>query len=265
MNSVVESRPLQPLIRDLLDHPVYQSVHTFEHLRCFMAHHVFAVWDFMSRLKALQQSLAPATVPWRPTPYPELRRLVNEIVLEAESDQNVPGNSGPAFSSHFEIYLDAMREVRADTRPIQKFLALLEARGLDAALESGTAPVPCVLFMRSTFEVIQRGNPHEIAAAFALGRESVVPGMFRALLDRMGISSQQAPSFYYYLQRHTHLDEETHGPLARKMLETLCARDPARCAEAELAAAAALRARISFWDGVLSALPSRENALVLAK
>jgi hypothetical protein len=109
-------------------------------------------------------------------------------------------------------------------------------------------------FMEGTFGFIATGKPHVVAAAFALGREQVIPGMFRALLQDMQVRAHQAPAFHYYLERHIHLDEDHHGPLSLRMLDELCAGDPHKVREAEQAARAAIAARIEFWDGVLSAL-----------
>ena len=63
---------------------------------------------------------------------------------------------------------------------------------------------------------------HPWAAALALGREHIIPCMFRALLDRIGITEQDAPAFHYYLKRHIHLDEDFHAPLSLRLLEALC-------------------------------------------
>jgi hypothetical protein len=38
--------------------------------------------------------------------------------------------------------------------------------------------------------------------------------------------------------------------MAARMLESICGDDPARWAEAEIGASAAIRARIAFWTGV---------------
>lgn len=32
-------------------HHIYRAVRTTEDLRCFMQHHVYSVWDFMSLIK----------------------------------------------------------------------------------------------------------------------------------------------------------------------------------------------------------------------
>ena len=93
-----------------------------------------------------------------------------------------------------------------------------------------------------------------MAAAFALGREDIVPGMFKALLAEMKITEADAPTFHYYLTRHTHLDEESHGPMALRMLSRLCGDDAQREQETLETARAALQARIDFWDGVNDAI-----------
>ena len=76
-----------------------------------MEAHVFAVWDFQSLLKGLQRLVTCVEVPWLPTSDPEARRLLNEIVLDEESDQ-APGGG---YLSHFELYLQAMRECGPNT------------------------------------------------------------------------------------------------------------------------------------------------------
>ena len=72
----------------LLNHPIYRSIHSEAGLHTFMAYHVFAVWDFMSLLKSLQQKMSCVSVPWVPEGDPNLRRLINEIVLGEETDED---------------------------------------------------------------------------------------------------------------------------------------------------------------------------------
>lgn len=83
-----------------------------------------------------------------------------------------------------------------------------------------------------------------VAAALALGREHVIPAMFRALLAKIGVSEADAPIFHYYLNRHIGLDEDFHGPMSLRLLDHFCADDPARIAEAREAAQTAVAARL---------------------
>src|SRR5258708_20796857 len=82
---------LAPVRRRLIEHPGYQSIQSPEALRIFMQYHVFAVWDFMSLLKALQGKLTGISIPWVPVGSASTRFLINEIVLGEECDVDEQG------------------------------------------------------------------------------------------------------------------------------------------------------------------------------
>ena len=236
-------------------HPLYPAVQSLDDLRLFMEHHIYSVWDFMSLLKTLQHQIAPTSAPWKPRGSPEVRYFINQIVVGEECDDGLPDADGnPTHASHFELYCQAMREVGADPEPAIRFSEVAADQGFEAALALGIAPPAACDFMRATFGFIGSGKPHVAGAAFALGREHIIPEMFRALLAKMNITQAQAPAFHFYLERHIHLDEDFHAPLALKMVNELVGGDTAKLAEAEGAAVAAVKARIGFWDGVLAAL-----------
>lgn len=250
-----------PELKTRLDrHPLYASVRTLDDLRSFMQHHVFSVWDFMSLLKYLQSELAPAAAPWMPTGNADataVQRFINEIVLGEETDEGLPDTQGNAtFMSHFDLYIGAMEEIGADTRPVYAFLKAVKKHGIRAALKRADIPEPSRRFMATTFDFLDTGKPHIVAAAFALGREQVIPGMFRALLADMGISKEKAPLFHYYLERHIHLDDEFHGPLSLRLLGQLCGDSAGKQRAAAKAGCQAIEARIALWDGVRAVLPS---------
>ena len=241
----------------LESHPIYAAVQSLDDLRVFMQHHVYSVWDFMSLIKYLQNEVAPARWPWTPSGDASVQRFINELVLEEETDISLPGHDG--HTSHYMLYLAAMREVGADADTPARFVQKVAEQGIAAALAAGLAPLPSAAFTRTTFDFLASGKSHTVAAALALGREHVIPSMFRAFLARMTVTEAQAPSFHYYLNRHVHLDEDFHAPLSLRLLGALCGDDAVKWREAEAAAEAAVKARLQFWDGVLAALPSQQS------
>jgi hypothetical protein len=251
---------IRPLQEQLNAHPIYGALERIEDLQVFMRHHVFSVWDFMSLIKYLQARLAPTAVPWMPRGDGSVRYFINQLVLEEESDI-VPSRDGAVeHASHFELYCRAMTEIGADGQMPARFLDMVTTRGLDEALYSDLVPLPSRYFTETTFCFIREDKAHEVAAALAVGREKLIPTMFRQFLTRMQINETQAPVFHHYLKRHIHLDEDFHGPLSMRLLEELCEGDPNRIAEAETAAEEAICARIRFWDGVLEAIESARTA-----
>lgn len=244
------------LRKELATHPVYAAVKDMDDLSIFMQHHIYSVWDFMSLVKYLQNQIAPARTPWVPHGDAQVQRFINDIVLEEESDEGIPLSDGtPTYTSHFNLYALAMEEVRkGSSERIRTFVDKVASDSLETALETIQIPAPAKEFMETTFGFIHSDKPHVIASAFALGREHIIPEMFRALLDKMQISREEAEVFHYYLDRHIELDGDHHGPMSLRMLDLLCEGDEAKIVEAEEAALNAIRARIKFWDGVLLAI-----------
>ena len=173
---------------------------------------MFAVWDFMSLLKSLQRQFSCVDVPWLPKGSPRVRRLINEIVLGEESD-DVDGNL-----AHFELYHAAMTAAGANTGPIDAFLcALRDGSNIRTALAHCAVPAGSRAFVTKTFEFIETGKPHIIAAAFAFGREDPIPDMFRKLVGSLPQRQTNALQlFALYLDRHIELDENPHGPMAQR-------------------------------------------------
>ena len=255
---------IKDLQNELNNHHLYKMINDKDSLIKFMEHHVFSVWDFMSLVKYLQNSIAPSSYPWGIVAGQNSRRLVNSIVLEEESDIGMPDKEGKTtYASHFEMYCQAMEEVGAVSNYAVKFSNAVQKYGIEPAIDLLSSPAASKEFMRKTMSFIQTDKPHVVAAAFALGREKIIPDMFRQILKEMKISQEEAPAFYYYLERHVHLDEDFHAPLSLQMLNELCEGNSEKLQEAEQAACEAIKARIQFWDGVAMAI-SDQKALQVA-
>ena len=238
--------------RSLLEHPLYGRLQTVDQLAVFMEYHVFAVWDFMCLLKALQKRLTCVSVPWLPQGDAAVRRLVNEIVLAEESDRLPTGGA----ASHFELYLQAMREVGANTQRVEYFIETLRlGEQLSTALALARVPSEVGEHVRHTFAVIERGQTHEIAAAFNYGREDLIPDLFTQLVHGFeGQFPTNLSIFRYYLNQHIELDGDEHGAMGRELVARLCDRNPVREQEGIQSAVQALQARIKLWDGITKAV-----------
>lgn len=246
----IEAR-IAPLRARLAAHPLYASIRTEADLRVFMESHVFAVWDFMSLLKALQMRLTCVSLPWVPTALPESRRFINEIVLGEESDEF----EGRAIS-HFELYLQAMADAGASAAGMNRLLRALQTAPVLEAVEHAAIPEGARAFLQTTFELIETGRLHALAAAFTFGREDVIPDMFRALVrDLNERNAGSFATFIWYLERHIEVDGEDHGPLSLRMVADICGDEQRKWLEAADAAEAALAARLRLWDSILAALP----------
>ena len=232
----------------LQEHRLYKLMTSRENISQFMEYHVWAVWDFMSLVKSLQQHLTCVRTPWVPVGDAEVRFLINEIVVGEESDVNRHN----IRTSHFEMYLEAMRGMGASTTLIECFVQeLRNGASVTSLLASAEMPEAARTFVSFTMDVIQRGKPHEIASVFTFGREEIIPTMFLGILDTLEQKDNASyEDLRYYLERHVEVDGGHHGPLAERMVELLCASDAKLYEEAAAMARMALRHRIALWDAV---------------
>lgn len=236
--------------KDILkQHPLYENVKNINDLHIFMESHVYAVWDFMSLLKALQKKLTCTSTPWFASKNPETRYLINEIVLAEESDLTLDGKR----MSHFEMYVDAMKSCGANTLAMDNFLQVVfETKNVFIAIEKSDLHPDIKAFLNFTFSIIEEGKAHKIAAAFTFGREDLIPNMFTEILKKFqqSLPDINLSKLIYYFERHIELDGDEHGPMAMKMITELCGKDYLKWKEAEEVSIAALEKRIGLWNAI---------------
>jgi hypothetical protein len=236
----------------LLDHPLYAQVGSVTDLRRFMEDHVFAVWDFMSLLKRLQQDMTCISVPWFPADNAKAARLINDIVIGEETDVGPDGS----YVSHLALYLRAMQDIGASTRQFEKFRSLvLMGVPVAVALSRIGAPRHVQAFVSHTMSLANSDSTEEVLAAFFYGREDIIPEMFRRLLDTLygaKHNNDRLRNFIYYIDRHIELDGDSHGPKGRELLEDLVMNSPHARERALRAACRSIKARIALWNGTLS-------------
>src|SRR3954451_9335411 len=244
----------------LLNHPLYSEVTSAADLRHFMEDHVFAVWDFMSLLKRLQQDMTCVRVPWFPARNAWAARLINDIVIGEETDVGPDGS----YVSHLDLYRRAMAEIGASTLHFDRFCSLVLAGvPVELALARIGAPPHVRSFVAHTMALANSASTEEVLAAFFHGREEIIPEMFRRLLNTLYDVRQnddRLRHFIYYIDRHIELDGDSHGPKGRELLEDLVANSPQARERALRAAGNSIKAGIGLGDGTLSKLRNSRNA-----
>jgi len=246
---------ITPAREEIINHPLYSRLKTIQDLQTFTSYHVFAVWDFMSLLKRLQQELTCVSTPWIPKGSANTRYLINEIVLGEESDVDPDGNR----ISHFELYLHSMELLGASSSEIKEILHHIHSGNLvSEVLKFAAIPDAVKTFCNHTFELVENAPVHVLAAVFTFGREDLIPDMFHELVSRLADRYPEKISlFKYYLERHIEVDGDHHSLLALQMVEELCGNNELKWREAADASVQALKARKLLWDGILNDL--KEN------
>lgn len=249
---------ISPLRNKLTQHELYKHLSEVADIKIFMEKHVYAVWDFMSLLKALQQNLTCISLPWKPSANAKTVRFINEIVFGEESDINEKGEP----KSHFEMYIDAMDEVGASAAKVWKLInAVSDMEKVFDDVASANLKAAEKEFLKFTFNVIQTKEVHKIAAAFTFGREDLIPDMFIGIINQSNHGHENKyPKLTYYLNRHIELDGDEHGPLSLDMITELCGDDEKKWDDVLHISIEALSKRIDLWDEITSEIKKGKAA-----
>ncbi|MEM7062534.1 MAG: DUF3050 domain-containing protein [Cyanobacteria bacterium P01_B01_bin.77] len=245
---------IKPYQSALQQHQLYGQLNTLAAIRGFMSSHVFAVWDNMLLLKTLQQRLTCVTTPWCPPEDAIAARLINEIILDEESEEIAPGQ----YMSHIQFYIAAMEEIGADTQAIRSLMSRLQdGAPLETAVCFSTtipgSPVSAAVpdFVLHTWNICQGSTP-AVVAAFLLARETIVGPLFTQILKQLQSVEMSAPFscclLQAYCKRHLCVDEERHIPMGLALLDRICQDNVQAWKQAEMATISSLIVRKQLWD-----------------
>jgi hypothetical protein len=171
-----------------------------------------------------------------------------------ESDELESPDGKPAFISHFELYVNGMHEAGADSTAIEKLVDLLRNGGsVVESLHEAGVPQASIDFAATTWDIIENHPVHCQAAAFAFGREDLIPDMFTQVVA-VNERSKKLNTFVDYLERHIEVDGEFHTPMAMQMVADLCGDDQAKWDACADTINTALAARARLWDAILAAI-----------
>jgi hypothetical protein len=264
MNAHIEriKKNIEPLRQQIINHKVYSAIKDVDDLKVFMQYHIYAVWDFMSLLKALQNNLTCTSIPWFPKGDAETRHLINEIVVGEEADIDSFGKR----KSHFELYLDAMQQCGVNTTEIEKFITeLKKSKDFTTAFTQAGTPKEARDFVDFTFSIIGSGKDYLQSAIFTFGREDLIPGMFHSIVNDIDKKFPESVAiFKYYLERHIEVDGDHHSHLALQMTANLCQTEQ-HWKEAEEATITSLQKRIELWDGVYKRIAAKKGLAAAMK
>ena len=235
----------------LVSHQLFANKLSIEQVRVFMESHIFSVWGFMSLVKSLQIRITSNHIPWLPNKNTKngLTNFINEIILCEESDYI----DGIGYTSHFEIYLLAMENIKANSEVIRKLIDKLKKEKYNKEfIDKLSIHNEVKDFIKFDLEISQSMNLPKIVGSFTLGREKVIPNMFSYIVPCIK-EDASTRHLLTYLKRHICVDGDRHGPLSLKLLDVIC-EDEKDYFFAYSSGIKSLELRLKVWDKIASEL-----------
>ncbi|WP_432222752.1 DUF3050 domain-containing protein [Flavobacterium sp. TMP13] len=233
----------------LESHSAFGKIQQLEDLQCFVEHHIYAAWDFMSLLKALQTKLTCATTPWFPTENAQVRYLINKMVLAEESNYG----DNELGMSHYESYVKAMDCCNADTTGINHFLSEVQSlHNIFVAIKRSNLHPSIKSLLDFTFRVIEEGKTHEIAAALLFGRINLYPTGLIATTKRFQLNNpvtKLAPLVSHF-ERNNIIDNTQLEADLTQILIDLCGNDVVKWNEVQEIAVLAVEKQLELLAAI---------------
>lgn len=230
-------------------HKLYERVGDEKALRTFIEHHVICVWGYSYLLRNIYQELVNGIHPLISQEQKEALRLVSEIILDEEVEEQHDGS----LMSHMEVYMEAMQDLGADMGPIVTFFDMQDA-GADwqDSLEAAQFSPALMRYAQIIGSFFDRPL-HERAAVLFYEGEPYIPDGFLSKLGQLS-SRFKTHRLLDYFERHIEGLKRPGFSAAGRLVEIFCGDSDAYNDAAERAAECVMKARIELWNEIATEL-----------
>ncbi len=220
IKKIIEHKEIISLKEQICSHEVFKNIKTQGDLNVYMEHHVFQVWDFMIILKSIQfwmnnifKQWYNNFTCWHPRVPGQYTRLINEICLDEETDGELNN------LSHFEYYVKAMKQSRADAFLVEKTLSYIKYHYEDDQELSWLEYFPSkwvenhFRYMRKIANITSdpEKSIYRPLSSFTICREGLIPEFFSSIVKNIQNDFWGTNEYLIkYLDRHIELDGEEH-------------------------------------------------------
>ena len=239
----------------LFNNKLFEQTFETSKVKIFMDSHVFAIWDYLTILKALQRKLASKNIRLLDQDVPDLPFLINQIVINEEIEEESSQEYLSALGV-YQLYINTMKEIGADINPITNFVESIknEKYWKDALKETKSLyrylPITTYDYLEHNLSVVDYAKIHELAGVFFFGREDI-HCKFNLFLRGNQENAKNFSNLKNFLQRHIDDDAKNKNPiLGEYILNLLCKNDETKWKEVETSVIEAIKKRNEFLDGI---------------
>ncbi|KOY51772.1 DUF3050 domain-containing protein [Polaribacter dokdonensis] len=233
---------------------LYSSIENKKDVKSFMENHIFAIWDYMSLMRALENNLRDNSVPWFPSNNGKNLKILYKILDEEEYTIDASGS----VKSYFEMYLEAMEEIGANTSDILNILSHSKTINLiDEALNLTGMNIESFYYTRFIYTIIKSQKPHLMAIVFALSKELVSKVLILEDFCRKDFSNKYDKTLFL-INKLKAVNSKNYNSNAFKLASDFIGEDPQKLMEAKRAALNCVRYRDLHIEGIARSIQKQK-------
>ncbi len=238
-------------------HKIYERMNDEASLKHFVESHIVCVWIYNYLLRDLHKEVAQNLQPLSSGEQKEATRLIAELILEEEVEEQEDGS----LMSHMEIYLESMQDLGADVGPIMSFLDMLESGiSLADAIDKAGFPEAAQHYLQKLSECFLLPL-HQRAAVLFYEGEPYIPDSFLTKLGNMSANIKVSRLLDYF-ERHIEGLKRPGFSAIGRIVELFCGDDEVLNLEAEARAESVMKLRHELWSSLLDQLGDQSSNLL---
>lgn len=248
----------QPLRLEILNHKLFKSIQTPQQANWVLENISFTLWTQTAFLKKIQNKLSNKHYMWTPKENSQIQHFITQMLFKSES---IKDRRQGVYTSYLGLYIDAMKQSKANTEGIQTFLNMIrEGFQFEDFIRSNKIPSPARNFLSSTQFFLSNRDLIPTIVWSSLGQHDIISIVHPLLLKTIKEEwKEQFDLWVYLMNKQLSMFSKIHIPMSLHLLMYTWANQQDKKDEITDYASETFEIWIEFMDDILHKVIHKED------